>query len=110
MTTNEIKPSDGPTDAEGVTGGDCGASSCSLIDAIREVEKWDFRTEHDSGAHPNAMLLMNRLRRMARLPSITKHDLPAWDGKAYVMPPNSNLLANDPHHPRRPGNDAGSKN
>ena len=67
---------------------------CSLIDAIREIEKRDFRTVHDSGAHPIAMLLMNRLRKLAGLPSITKSDLPAHDGNSYVMPAGSNLLSN----------------
>ena len=69
-------------------------SPCSLIDAIREIERRDFRTNEDSGAHPNAMLLMNRLRKMVGLPEITKRDLPASNGKTYVMPPDSKLLAN----------------
>lgn len=79
----------------GATGEQKASDGCSLLDAIREVETRDFRTDTDSGSHPNAMLILNRLRRMAGLPhDITIKDLPYYDGHEYVMPMGSRLLAN----------------
>lgn len=69
----------------------------SLIGAIRTIEAADFRTLHDTGANPNAMIILNRLRGVAGLPSIGREDLPAWDESVqkYVRPANSKLLPQD---------------
>jgi hypothetical protein len=60
---------------------------------IATVERAHFRTTEDTGANPCAMTVMNALRRAAGLPYISRDDLPAWDGKAYVQPAGSKLLA-----------------
>lgn len=67
-----------------------------LIEAIKTVERAHFRTIHDSGAEPHAMLVMNAFRLFAGMESIKLEDLPAWnvERKAYVMPANSRLLDN----------------
>lgn len=61
---------------------------------MAEVEAAHFRTVEDTGANPCALLVWNALRRRAGLPWLSKEQLPAWDGKAYTMPPESTLLAN----------------
>lgn len=66
----------------------------SLPAAIKTVEAAHFRTEHDSGAHPHARLILNAFRRIAELPYVGNDDLPSWDQKrkGYYMPPASKLL------------------
>ena len=66
----------------------------TLIDAIKEIESKDFRTVNDTGADSNAMLILNRFRKMADLPAISLKDLPAYSDGEYRMPVNSKLLAN----------------
>jgi len=65
-----------------------------LLDAIKAVELSHFRTENDTGANPNALMIMNAFRRQANLPRIYETDLPYYNEelKGYYMPENSNLL------------------
>lgn len=67
----------------------------SVLKAIREVEQAHFRTVHDTGANPTAMLVMNTFRSKFGLPNISVLDLPAWNDKKkqYVKPRKSRLLS-----------------
>lgn len=78
-------PSAPPTD---------GKSKEQIMEFIYRVERMDFRTEHDSGANPMAMMMWNHVRVFAGLEKITPEDLPTYqkDVDRYVMPPNSKLL------------------
>lgn len=49
-----------------------------LLKLIAEVERDHFRTDCDSGAADQAMLVWNRVRQFAGLHRITKLDLPSW--------------------------------
>lgn len=49
-----------------------------LIEIINEIEAAHFRTQHDTGAAPQAMLVMNCFRKAAGLPPKTISDLPRW--------------------------------
>lgn len=49
-----------------------------MIKFIHEVEQAHFRTEHDSGANLNAMMIWNIVRNKAGLPPLAKKDLRAW--------------------------------
>lgn len=68
--------------------------SQNLLSLIRNVELDHFRTIHDTGSNPNAMIVMNAFRREAGLQYITTDDLPKWDEekKGYYMPQNSKLI------------------
>ena len=66
----------------------------TILDFIRKVETNYLRTNIDAGATENALLMLNTARSMIGMPNITIQDLPKWNGEKYVMPPNSNLLAN----------------
>ena len=48
------------------------------IEFIERVEKAHFRTEHDTGANHNALLIWNVVRKEAGLPPISLQDLPAY--------------------------------
>lgn len=50
----------------------------SIRTVIAEVERAHFRTVDDTGAHPNAMLVWNAVRRHAGLNRVTLADLPAY--------------------------------
>jgi hypothetical protein len=65
-----------------------------LLDFIREVEDAHFRTECDTGANLNVLLIWNLVRKEAGLPWLQKSDLPTWDGEKYAMPADSRLLSN----------------
>lgn len=68
--------------------------SPELLAILKEVEAAHFRTVHDTGAHPNANIVWNALRRRLGLPYINREDLPVWDAErnGYYMPENSKLL------------------
>ena len=54
MTTNEIKPNDGPTSTQDVPGGDCGASACSAFDFILCTDGVNLRISlFDKNTHAN---------------------------------------------------------
>lgn len=65
-----------------------------LLDILAEVEREHFRTVHDTGANPCAILIWNALRGKLGLPRVWREDLPKWDEerKGYYMPGNSSLL------------------
>lgn len=65
-----------------------------LLRIIEEVEKVHFRTNKDTGANLNALVVMNAFRREAGLPYIGLDDLPKWDEQEekYVQPEGSKLL------------------
>jgi hypothetical protein len=48
------------------------------LDFIKEVEKHHFRSAGDTGAHPNAMMIWNIVRRHVGLPRLTEEDLPRY--------------------------------
>lgn len=50
-----------------------------LRKVINKVQSCHFRSEHDSGASPNAMLILNAFRREANMPwfEVKKH-LACW--------------------------------
>lgn len=54
------------------------AVQAKLKDIIAEIEASHFRTEHDSGAASNAMLVHNALRMKAGLPYLTVDQLDGW--------------------------------
>ena len=67
-----------------------------LIEAIRKVEEIHFRTVADTGAHMNAMIVMNTFRGLAGLARLQRDDLPSKvdaNGES-IMPEHSLLLAN----------------
>lgn len=47
-------------------------------DFVKEVERHHFRTEHDTGANLNAMLVWNIVRKHVGLPPLSKKDLPRY--------------------------------
>ena len=49
-----------------------------LVRFIDDVESRHFRTEHDTGANLNAILIWNCVREYAGMKRITVKDLPAW--------------------------------
>lgn len=48
-----------------------------LEEFIQSVERDHFRTVHDSGAHPNSLMIWNRVRIFAGMHELTRSDLPA---------------------------------
>lgn len=72
-----------------------------LVEAIAEVERQHFRTQSDTGAAFQAMVVLNELRSMAGLPMVSVKDLPTYSTEEgrYVMPPDSRLLRNRPAQP-----------
>jgi hypothetical protein len=52
-----------------------------LLKFIEALEKAHFRTKDDTGAHPNAMMIWNRVRVFAGLEQLTLDDLPALCNK-----------------------------
>lgn len=50
----------------------------SLLIIIEEIEKDHFRTNEDTGANLNALLIWNIIRGKAGLPRLRKDDLPAY--------------------------------
>lgn len=50
----------------------------ALLRFIAETERAHFRTVHDHGANPHAMMFWNMLRKHAGLSELTLDDLPAW--------------------------------
>lgn len=65
-----------------------------IIDAMRKVEAAHFRTNLDTGACSNVMVVWSALRRHLGLPPLGISDLPVWDDNycRYLRPENSNLL------------------
>lgn len=50
-----------------------------ILKFVAGVENDHFRTEHNSGAADQALLIWNRVRtELAGLPRLRKTDLPAW--------------------------------
>ncbi len=47
---------------------------------ISSIEKNHFRTDRDSGANPNALMIWNLLREYAGLARLEYKDLPSWCG------------------------------
>lgn len=45
---------------------------------IRKVEDAHFRTNEDTGAHPNALMIWNIVRAHIGLPALSANDLPAF--------------------------------
>lgn len=64
--------------------------------ALVAVENAHFRTNKDTGANPNALLVWNALRRQLGLPWLSLDDLPKYDAerKGYFAPDDSKLLVN----------------
>jgi hypothetical protein len=58
--------------------GNAAPDGSALIEMIAAVERDHFRTEHDSGANRNAMMIWNYVRKHAGLEPLTIADLPAW--------------------------------
>lgn len=50
----------------------------TLLEFIKDQEERNFRTEHDTGANPNALFIWNMVRRLAGLPDLKRTDLPAY--------------------------------
>jgi len=63
-----------------------------LKQAIEDVMNRHFRTEHDTGANSNALLVLNCFRVHAGMERINVTDLPQWDGKNYVCPKTGNKV------------------
>lgn len=53
-----------------------GTADTRLTDMIADVEKRHFRTEHDTGANPNVLMIWNIVREYAGLPLLERDDLP----------------------------------
>lgn len=53
-------------------------SEKSILELIETVEKAHFRTQEDTGANSNAILIWNCVRRFAGLPEIFRSDLPGY--------------------------------
>lgn len=49
-----------------------------LHNLIATVEADHFRTDQDTGANSNTLLVWNRVRKYAGLPELTKEQLPAF--------------------------------
>lgn len=66
-------------------------ANAPILKMIAEVERKHFRTEHDSGANQNAMMIWNRVRKHAGLEPLTLSNLPAWceTCKCYHIKPHS---------------------
>jgi hypothetical protein len=45
---------------------------------VKSVEEAHFRTVHDTGAHPNALMVWNIVRKHVGMPAIELKDFPAW--------------------------------
>lgn len=74
-----------------------------LLAFIKDVESHFFRTDKDTGANLNAILIWNLVRKHAGLETIyPSDDLPQWNGSKYVQPANSKLLAKFPPYPTLP--------
>lgn len=52
-----------------------GRDQMTLLEFIADVEECHFRTAHDTGANPNALMVWNILREYAGLQSLDKDDL-----------------------------------
>lgn len=48
------------------------------LDFVKMVEAYHFRSTGDTGAHPNAMMIWNIVRRHVGLPRLTEEDLPRF--------------------------------
>lgn len=64
-----------------------GRDKMTLVEFIEDVEKCNFRTGHDTGANPNALMVWNILREYAGLQSLDMDDLirrhAETDGKTF---------------------------
>lgn len=47
----------------------------TLVEFIEDVEKRHFRTGHDTGSNPNALMIWNMVREVAGLERLTQDDL-----------------------------------
>lgn len=54
------------------------------LEMVMKIESNYFRTQSDTGAGENALLIWNRVRKKIGLEPLTMQDLPAWDGKRYT--------------------------
>lgn len=65
----------------------------TLTEAIEEVRKIHFRTQSDTGAHPNAMIILNTFNRLAGLPRIKHSELDDYclECKKYHQQPMCNV-------------------
>lgn len=74
------------------------AINADRLALLAEVERDHCRTTKDTGANPNARVILNTFRRLMGLPYMSTNDLPSFDAAkvGYVMPADSVLLANRP--------------
>lgn len=72
----------------------------NFLEAMRAVEAEHFRTNSDTGAAGQAMVVWNELRQQLGMPPLRRDDLPSYnqDAKRYEMPLESNLLTNERVH------------
>lgn len=49
-----------------------------IMDFIAKVEAAHFRTDADTGANEQALVIWNQVRRFAGLPKLNKADLPSY--------------------------------
>ena len=68
-----------------------------VVRLLMRIERDHFRSTHDTGAHANAMLIMNAMRSELGLVPLTLEDLPEYSemDREYIMPEDSNLLSNN---------------
>lgn len=71
-----------------------------LEEAILAVEAAHFRTNEDTGANLNALVVWSAFRRAIGLPPLSWSDLPKWDETKheYVVPEGSRLMAHLARH------------
>lgn len=58
---------------------------CDLLQLIADVEKAHFRTQGDTGANSNALIIWNCVRRYAGLPRLEREHLPDYCETHFCM-------------------------
>lgn len=77
-----------------------------LLNFIEKTERAHLRTEHDTGANFNALLLWNQVREFAGLPKIRRHDLPEgpmYQERPYPRMPREDGFVSRHKRPLQPG-------
>lgn len=63
-----------------------------LMSALQKVESAHFRSDCDTGASHQALVVLNAFRSLAGLEGVSKNDLPVYGDKGYQYPAGSKLL------------------